>query len=147
MTNSTSTEALVLTEQIRAPRKAVFEFLIDQEKLSRWMGVATIDARPGGHFQLEVGDNRAVGEYLHVDPPSSVSFTWGWEDFEAVPPGSTVVTISLTAVDDETTQVELRHEGLPLGPADEHRGGWTRCLNLLPHEVARDHPSSTPRTS
>ncbi|MDW3176229.1 MAG: DUF899 family protein [Acidimicrobiia bacterium] len=139
MTNTTSTDALVLTEQIHAPREAIYEFLVDPDKLSRWMGAATIDPRPGGNFQLDVGDNRALGEYVHLDPPSSVSFTWGWENFEAVPPGSTVVTISLIALDDTTTAVELRHEGLPLGPADEHKGGWTRCLDALSYEVAREH--------
>lgn len=138
MTNATSTQDLVLTEQINAPREAVYEFLIDPDKLSRWMGVAVIDPQPGGRFQVDVGTNRAIGEYLHLDPPSSVSFTWGWEDFEAVPPGSTVVTILLTTIDSATTHVELRHAGLPLGPDDEHKGGWTRCLDRLPYEVARE---------
>lgn len=137
MSNVTSAEPLVLTEQIAAPVEAVFDFLVDPTKLSRWMGIADIDPQPGGHFQLDVGENRAVGTYLRVDPPHSVAFTWGWEDHDAVPPGSTVVTISLRSLDAETTEVELRHEGLPNGPEDEHKGGWRRCLDALISEVAR----------
>ncbi len=141
-TDVANTEPLILTERIAAPREVVFDFLIDPEKLSRWMGAVTHDPRPGGSFELDMGDNVASGEYLRVEPPSLVSFTWGWRDTEAVPPGSTVVTITLTDApqdgDIEATLVELRHDGLPMGPADEHRGGWTRCLDRLPYEAARD---------
>lgn len=136
MTDIATTEPLVLIERIAAPREVVFDFLIDPEKLSRWMGAVTHDPRPGGSFELDMGDNVASGEYLRVEPPSLVSFTWGWRDTEAVPPGSTVVTISLSDDEHDNTIVELRHEGLPMGPADEHRGGWTRCLDRLPHEAA-----------
>jgi predicted dithiol-disulfide oxidoreductase (DUF899 family) len=135
MTDTTSSTALILTERIRAPRDLVFDFLIDQEKLRRWMGNVTADPTPGGDFLLDMGDHRATGEFLTIDAPNSVSFTWGWDHTEAVPPGSTVVTISLSS-DGDGTMVELRHDGLPLGPEDEHSIGWSRCLDRLPHEIA-----------
>ena len=62
MSHITSTDALIVTERIVAPIDAVFDFLVDPAKLSTWMGTADIDPRPGGHFQLDVGENRAVGE-------------------------------------------------------------------------------------
>lgn len=132
-----STEPLILTEHIAAPREAVFDFLIDPEKLSRWMGAVTHDPRPGGAFELDMGEHVASGEYLAVKAPTMVSFTWGWNHTAEVPPGSTTVTITLTD-DAEGTIVELRHDGLPMGPADEHRGGWTACLSRLPYEAARE---------
>lgn len=135
MTDTSSSTALVLIQRISAPREAVFEFLVDPAKLSRWMGDATIDPTPGGVFRLDINDHTALGEYVVVDPPRSVSFTWGWENGAAVPPGSTTVTISLTD-DGEGTLVQLRHDGLPLGPEDEHKVGWTMCLDRLPDAVA-----------
>lgn len=47
-----------------------------------------------------------------------------------MPPGSTEVTFTLTADGDETV-VELVHAGLPLGPEDEHKGGWTYFLDRM----------------
>ncbi len=129
-------EPLILTERIAAPRDAVFDFLVDPDKLSRWMGQVAIDPTPGGSFRLDMGDHAALGEVLAVDRPNSIAFTWGWDHVPEVPPGSTTVTISLVEEGSDTL-VELRHEGLPLGPADEHRGGWTNCLERLPYAVAR----------
>ena len=135
---ATGTKPLILTERISAPIEAVFDFLIDQEKLSRWMGQVDHDPTPGGGFQLTMGDHVASGTYLAVDPPTTVSYTWGWDHAEEVPPGSTTVTFTLSA-DGADTIVELRHDGLPLGPEDEHIVGWTRCMTLLPYEAAREH--------
>ena len=54
------------------------------------------------------GPHIARGEYVEVDPPSRVVFTWGWEDQEtAVPPGSSTVEITLTP-DGEGTKVRPR---------------------------------------
>ncbi len=118
-------ESLVLTERIAAPPEAVFDFLVDPEKVLRWMGTAIdIDPQPGGQFRLNAtGTDIAVGTYLEVDPPSRVVFTWGWEGSTEVPPGSSTVTFTLTA-DADHTVVELRHDGLPGGAGDSHSDGW-----------------------
>lgn len=129
---TTTTEPLVLTERIRATPDQVFDFLVVPDKMLRWMGVeADIDPQPGGKFWLNVtGDHIASGSYVSVDRPRSVAFTWGWEGQTEVPPGSTTVTITLTPEGDETV-VELRHDGLPLGPEDDHASGWTYFLGRL----------------
>lgn len=128
----TITEPLVLTERIRATPDQIFDFLVEPDKLLRWMGTdAKIDPTPGGAFWLNVtGEHIASGTYVTVDRPKTVAFTWGWEGQTEVPPGSTTVTITLTSDGDETV-VELRHDGLPLGPEDEHKGGWTYFLGRL----------------
>ncbi len=124
---------VVATVMIEAPPEAVFEFLVDAEKLTRWMGTsATIDPEPGGEFRLNVtGDDVAVGAYTVVDAPHRVAFTWGWDGNDGVPPGSSTVTIDLTPVEDRT-EVRLTHSGLPDADAvASHGEGWTHYLARL----------------
>ncbi|MGH1492337.1 MAG: SRPBCC family protein [Acidimicrobiales bacterium] len=123
---------VVLTQRIAAPPEAVFEFLVDPEKVLRWMGRSVdIDPRPGGQFRLAATVNdTAVGTYVEVDRPNRVVFTWGWEGSAEVPPGSSTVTFTLSADEDDTV-VELRHEGLPEGTGDSHSEGWGYFLPRL----------------
>ena len=125
-------DAVVLTERIRATPEQVFDFLVQPDKLVRWMGQeARLDPRPGGEFWVNVsGDDVACGTYVDVDRPHRVVVTWGWEGSEHVPPGSSTVAFSLTADGDETV-VELVHSGLPGGQDDEHRKGWSYYVPRL----------------
>ena len=67
--------------RIEAPPEAVFPFLTEPDKIVRWKGVdATVEAAPGGVYRVNVtGEKHAVGEYVEIDPPRRVVFTWGWE--------------------------------------------------------------------
>lgn len=127
----TSDTSLVLTERIDAAPDVVFDFFVDPVKILRWMGTdVEIDPRPGGTFWLNVtGQDIASGAYLAVEPPHRVVFTWGWEGSTDVPPGSSTVTITLTAEGDKTL-VELRHNGLP-GGDDAHGRGWAHFIARL----------------
>ncbi|MEO1056344.1 MAG: SRPBCC family protein [Actinomycetota bacterium] len=124
--------ALVLTERIHATPDQIFDYLVDRDKLLRWMGTdATIDPTPGGVFNVNInGRDVASGAYVEVDRPSKVVFTWGWEGSADVPPGSSTVEIALRA-DGADTIVELTHAGLPGGQGDPHRDGWTHYLARL----------------
>ncbi len=125
-------DALVIVQRIAAPPEAVFPFLVEPEKMLRWMGTrAEIEPKPGGQFWLNVnGTDIAIGSYTEVDPPRRVAFTWGWEGSADVPPGSTTVTMTLSA-DGDGTIVELRHTGLPAGASGSHNDGWSHYLPLL----------------
>lgn len=127
-----SSDTIMLTERIAAPPEAIFKFLIEPEKMLRWMGRSVnIDPRPGGVFWLDVtGTDIAAGTYVEIDPPRRVVFTWGWEGSDDVPPGSSTVTITLTPDGDDTT-VELRHDGLAGGAGDAHSEGWGYFLPRL----------------
>lgn len=130
-----------MTERIAAPPETVFEFLVDPEKLLRWMGAAAdIDPRPGGRFQLDMnGNDVAAGAYVEVDRPHRVVFTWGWEGSTDVPPGSTTVTFTLTP-DGDNTMVELRHDGLPASASESHDDGWGYFLPRLSQAAAGLEP-------
>ena len=63
---------------IDASPEAVWEFLVDPEKATRWMGEkATFEPRPGGLYRVEViPGNTAVGEFVELDRPRRLVFTW-----------------------------------------------------------------------
>jgi uncharacterized protein YndB with AHSA1/START domain len=124
---------------VAAPPETVFPFFTEPDRMVRWMGTeAELDARQGGEFFVNVaGSHRARGEYVEVQPPNRVVFTWGWEgEGNPVPPGSSTVEVTLTP-EGEGTKVVLVHRDLPdieEGGARSHEHGWTHYLGRL--EVA-----------
>jgi uncharacterized protein YndB with AHSA1/START domain len=120
--------------RIDASPETVFDFFTDPAKAVRWMGSrATLDPRPGGLYRVEMDEQWiAIGEYVEVDPPHRVVFTWGWkDDLEGMPPGSSTVEINLTP-DGGATVVQLVHRDIPTPEAAEnHRGGWNKFLPRL----------------
>lgn len=122
-----------LERRILARPETVFSYFTDSERYTAWMGVeAVLDARPGGVYRVRVAQGgTALGEFVEVDPPRLIVFTWGWEDDPDVPPGSTTVTVTLVA-DEGATLVRLVHSGLPDESAVElHERGWTHYLDRL----------------
>ena len=97
---------------------------------------AELDARPGGRYRITVNQYVASGEYREVDPPRRLVFSWGWEGHPTVPPGSTMVEITLTP-EHGGTVLRLRHLGLPDRESrDQHLEGWTGYGSQLAKLVA-----------
>ncbi len=125
---------------IEAPPHAVYDFLVDAEKVLRWMGEKIdIDPRPGGRFWLNLGDDTAEGEYVELIPDQRVVFTWGWVGSDTVPPGSSTVTFELQASDTGTT-VRLLHTGLPADECEKHLEGWLHFASRMSAAVAGESP-------
>lgn len=117
--------------RIEAPPDAVFPYLTDAALLVRWMGDrALLDAVPGGRYAVDVSGVRVRGEFVTVDPPHRVVFTWGALGNEALPPGSTTVEVVLRS-DGDATLVELTHRDLPEDEVPQHRLGWSHFLPRL----------------
>jgi uncharacterized protein YndB with AHSA1/START domain len=115
----------------------------------RWMGVgATLDPRPGGVFSLNtMTDFFLEGEFVAVDPPRRVVFTWGYGDFpdeqgNPFPPGSSTVEVELLP-DGEATIVRLTHR-LPAELAHFHAMGWENYLGRLAIVAAGGDPGPDP---
>src|SRR5919202_4061710 len=96
----TTTETSVEREiAIDASRETVWEFLVDPEKATRWMGSnATLEARPGGEYRVDViAGHVARGEFVEVERPRRLVPTFGWEpeggESNPVPPGSSTIEI------------------------------------------------------
>ena len=131
-----STETAVRREMaIAATPETIWEFLVDSEKATRWMGQsASLDPRPGGEYRVEVlSGNVALGEFVEVDPPHRLVWTWGWSDESQspVPPGSTRIEVELEP-DGDGTLLRFMHSGLPDAEATaKHAHGWDHYLERL----------------
>ena len=130
-TETTSVERQV---SIDASPETIWEFLVDPDKATRWMGMsATLEAEPGGLYRVEViPGHTARGAFVALDPPRRLVYTWGWEEGDnPVPPGSSTVEIELIPEGDGTT-VRLVHSDLPSAEAAESHGhGWQHYLDRL----------------
>ena len=122
---------------IGASPETVWEFLVDPDKATRWMGqTVSFDPHPGGLYRIEViPGHTASGEFVELDPPRRLVYTWGWEAGEdganPVPPGSSTVEIELVP-DGAGTTLRFRHSGLPSAEAaDSHTKGWDHYLARL----------------
>jgi uncharacterized protein YndB with AHSA1/START domain len=121
-------EVLTASVRIGASPEVVFPYFIDAELIVKWLGDwAQLQAEPGGGFALDMKNVPVRGEYVIVEPPHRVVFTWGVAGRDALPPGSTTVEVRLTA-DGPETVVELFHYGLPADQQDSHRAGWPEKL-------------------
>jgi uncharacterized protein YndB with AHSA1/START domain len=119
--------------RIAASPETVFAYFTDPAKMVQWMGTeATLDPRPGGVCRINPSGHAAMlGEYVEVDPPRRVVFTWGWEaEVFSTPPQSTLVEVSLVP-DGEGTVVHLLHRRLQPEAVAVHRTGWEHYLPRL----------------
>jgi uncharacterized protein YndB with AHSA1/START domain len=147
MTGDDST--LEVSVRIDAPPEIVFPYFTDPERYVLWMGSeAVIEASPGGTYRVRMRDGvEAAGQFVEVEPPSRVVFTWGWTGDPLVGPGSTLVEITLTPAGDSSTEVLLRHSGLPgAAQAEHHEQGWRVYLTRLSVAVSGGDPGPDPNT-
>jgi uncharacterized protein YndB with AHSA1/START domain len=91
-----------------------------------------VDPRVGRGFRIlmEGPTHGAVehrGEYLAIEPPSLLSFTWISEKTDHQP---TVVTIEFHERG-TGTELVLTHRRLPAAAVEAHRQGWTDIVRLL----------------
>jgi uncharacterized protein YndB with AHSA1/START domain len=144
---TSQTQAIEREMRIDASRETVFEFFTDPAKMVRWKGVtATLDPRPGGLYRVQMNEQAvARGEYVVVDPPNRVVFTWGWEGDDApTPPGTSTVEVTFTP-DGDGTLVRLVHTGLPSPEsAEAHGRGWDQYMPRLAIAVAGGDPGEDP---
>lgn len=125
MTGVTTIEHVV---DIDAAPSTVFRMWTTADGLCTWWATAaTADARPGGVLRVDIdGEHVMVGEYVELDEPHLVRFTFGWEGGDLAP-GSTDVEVRIAAHGDGT-RLTLRHAGLPVEFAASHSEGWTHFV-------------------
>ena len=135
---------------IAASPETVWEFLVDPDKATRWMGqAASFDARPGGVYRVDViRGHTASGEFVELDPPRRLVYTWGWEPGEdgpnPVPPGSSTIEIELVPTGEGTT-LRFSHRDLPgADAAQSHGHGWDHYLERLTIAARGGHPGADP---
>lgn len=150
MESATETRAVERELAIAATPETVWAFLVDPEKVKAWMGeTITQDVRPGGSYRNQVLPGHvAAGEFLEVDPPHRLVYTWGWlpgpEGPNPVPPGSTTIEIELVP-DGDGTLLRFLHRDLPdEEKAASHAHGWDHYLGRLAEAAAGRDPGRDP---
>jgi uncharacterized protein YndB with AHSA1/START domain len=132
---------------IDAAPETVWEFLVDPDKATRWMGQsASFDPRPGGLYRIDViPGHTASGEFVELDPPRRLVYTWGWESGSGskVTPGSTTIEIELRPNGDGTT-LRFRHDLPNAEAAESHAHGWDHYLERLVIAARGDDPGEDP---
>jgi uncharacterized protein YndB with AHSA1/START domain len=134
--------AVVRETEIEARPETVFGFLVEPDKMVRWMGrTADLDARPGGIFRVDInGEHVARGEYVEVVPHERVVFTWGWEGEGSVRPGESTVEVTLEPIA-AGTRVRLVHRDLPSEASmASHGHGWDNYVPRLTVAAAGGDP-------
>ena len=123
---------VVVEQHIKATPSTVYRYLTESDKWLKWQSVgAELDARPGGVFALTMENGMLTrGQYTELVPDKRVVFTWGWVDHPGLPPGSSMVTVDLEAVEDGTLLV-LTHSNLPPDEVEAHRKGWNTFIPAL----------------
>jgi uncharacterized protein YndB with AHSA1/START domain len=125
-----------LERRIPAPPAAVFTAFTDPVMLARWMSPVgraevAVDPRVGGRLLVAMidGDVRIEhrGEFLELDPPRRLRFTWSSVHTSEV---ETMVTIELAPAGDGTRLI-LIHERLPTQAVASHAGGWGAMIDRL----------------
>lgn len=126
-----------------APPDEVFDAWTDPESLAVWMAPGSVrrsvveaEARVGGRFRIVMQgpdcDHEHTGEYLVVERPRRLVFTW----VSAATGGRrTTVSIELRARGRDETELTLVHEGLFDGAVPGHRSGWGDILEKLALEL------------
>jgi uncharacterized protein YndB with AHSA1/START domain len=135
---------LVVRRLLSAPRERVFAAWLDPVSLAQWMcpgGVTSatvqVDPRVGGKFRIVMqhpgGAEEHWGEYLVIEPPERLSFSWisAKTDLE-----TTVVSVELVARG-AGTELILSHRRLPAAQVRDHRDGWTDIIRKLGEELGR----------
>jgi uncharacterized protein YndB with AHSA1/START domain len=136
---------IFVLEQARvfeAPVERVFELLTDPTELTKWWGPhgfstpkVQIDLRVGGsyRFTMKPPEGEAFhlsGEFLEIQAPSGLRFTFGWD--EPVPDDrETVVELALDSLGGRTKVTLTQGEFATAERLELHRGGWADSFDKL----------------
>ncbi|MBV8189500.1 MAG: SRPBCC domain-containing protein [Alphaproteobacteria bacterium] len=139
MTTIDAGETIIQEIAINAPARRIFEALTDPDQRKAWWGAegrfqtthVESDLRVGGKWRMSGtgmgGPFTVAGEYLTVEPPWALAFTWlpSWQ------PNATksLVRFDLNEKDGITT-VRVTHSGLTPEGAQAH-SGWPQILGWL----------------
>jgi uncharacterized protein YndB with AHSA1/START domain len=123
--------------RLPAPIGEVFRWWTEPDLLCKWMTPignveADIDLRVGGALRIVMkGDGRVIehtGEYLEIDPPRRLVFTWV-SPYTGNRPS--VITVELHPAGEDATDLHLVHSQLPHDAAGSHGEGWGAMLHRL----------------
>lgn len=140
----TQKTAAIAVQTFSVPPQRVYDAILDPDMIARFMFGPLLreeiihhignDPRVGGTFSYKVQRSSDiidhVGEFLELDPPRRISFTWGIAGQSDDEPS--VVTIDIASTPDGC-RLTLRQE-IPAEWAayvDRSRAAWEKMLGVL----------------
>ena len=146
MTDRDEEPVAVVRAADASPPGTVYDQWTDAEALAEWMCPrparclsVTADPRIGGALRFEIEDDGVTflvsGNYLTLDRPRRLSFTWScstWPD----PTAQSVVTVIIEPDGAGAAVLTIEHARLPSGLADQHARGWSLIAGQLALAVA-----------
>lgn len=137
-----ATGSVVVTHRYEASPEKVFDAFLDVDVARRFLFAtatgemieAEIDPKVGGKYAFterrpDMGDVRHVGEYLEIDRPRRLVFTFGVPQLD---PRLTTATVEIRPVPGGC-ELTLTNDGVPPDHMEGDKEGWTRILKgLLP---------------
>ena len=135
------TERVEVTRVVSAPIDEVFRWWTEPHLLERWMSpvgtvVAEVDLRVGGRLRIVMKDQAMEiehrGEYLEIDPPHRLVFTW---ESMFTNRAKSLVAVDLEPEGDASTRVVIVHSQLPPAAAASHAGGLAAMVDRLDREL------------
>lgn len=145
MTDAAALVALRLTRRFDAPPERLFDAWTDPVLAGRWLFTSPTSERHATELDVRVGgkwtivdrrdgvDYRAVGEYLEVDRPRRVVFTFGMPQFSS---GFSRVAVAFEP-DGAGTLMTLVQEDLPPDSIPPLEEGWRQMFDQLEPLFAR----------
>lgn len=141
-------EDLRLERDFPVSPETLFGFVSTTDGLLQWWGPEGLTVpehdldftRVGPWFSVMVNPEgkrfKVSGHVTHVDPPTSVGFTWAWHDENDRRGAESHVTLKVTATD-RGAHLVIDHRGLPDSEAAQnHTEGWTSSLRKLERVAA-----------
>jgi len=147
-----------MTWAVKAPRERVFRALTEPSWLASWWGPAgftvpeiALDLEVGGayRFGMQPPDGELfhlAGEFLEIDPPGRIAYTFRWEEPDPEDQ-DTVVTLTLEEVGGVTELSLHQADFLTEARLSLHRNGWTDSLVKLQRLLETDAREAGKRTS
>lgn len=142
MVDASGPWVLELSCTLDASRERIFRALTDPTELVKWWGPSgfttpeiEINLSIGGGYRLGMqppdgGLFHLTGEFLEIEPPSRIAYTFRWEEPEP-DDRETVVRLSLETVAD-LTRLSLWHGGFATeARVALHKSGWTDSFKRL----------------
>ncbi|WP_055590345.1 SRPBCC family protein [Peterkaempfera griseoplana] len=138
-------EVVRVTRSLKATAQDVYDAWTDADRLQQWLcpgpgfvAEASCDPVVGGRYRivkiLDWGADEVTGEYLVVEPPHRLVFTW-----TADTTGGRATQVSVTLrPDGDTTEMTIVHERLPdRGRREGAAAAWADLAGKLERLLAR----------
>jgi len=140
---------LRITHTLYAPIEDVWDAWTNPESMKQWLSPegmttpdASVDLKVGGAYRVIMegknmpnpdhnGQMAVGGEYLEIEKPTKLVFTWLWED-SPVDTHTTKISLLFNKIDENTTELTITHSGFAdENMQKEHDMGWKSTLRKL----------------